>query len=68
MAFKYQVSLALSPKDILLITLNHMDAIRKFIDGQPPIMDQVEHVYQLLLEVSTGITFDYILVKANSKD
>ncbi|XP_045195678.1 protein OSCP1-like isoform X1 [Mercenaria mercenaria] len=50
MAFKYQVSLALCPKDILLITLNHMDAIRKFVDGQANILQQVEHVYRLLLE------------------
>ncbi|XP_060600317.1 protein OSCP1-like isoform X1 [Ruditapes philippinarum] len=50
MAFKYQVSLALCPKDILLITLNHMDAIRKFVDGQTNILQQVEHVYRLLLE------------------
>ena len=51
MAFKYQVSLALCPKDILLITLNHMDAIRNFVKGQSNIEQQVDHVYRLLLEV-----------------
>ena len=51
MAFKYQVSLALCPKDILLITLNHMDAIRNFVKGQANIEQQVDHVYRLLLEV-----------------
>lgn len=50
MAFKYQVSLALCPKDILLITLNHMDAIRNFVKGQSNIEQQVDHVYRLLLE------------------
>lgn len=56
MAFKYQVSLALCPKDILLITLNHMDAIRKFVDGQSSILQQVEHVYRLLLETYGSMT------------
>ena len=51
MAFKYQVSLALCPKDILLITLNHMDAIRNFVKGQANIEQQVDHVYQLLIKV-----------------
>lgn len=50
MAFKYQVFMALCPKDILLITLNHMDAIRKFVDGQQNILQQVEHVHSLLME------------------
>lgn len=56
MAFKYQVSLALCPRDILLITLNHMDAIRKFVDGQANILQQVEHVYRLLLETYGSMT------------
>lgn len=51
MAFKYQVSLCLRPKEIILITLNHMDAIRAFVEGQPNIKQQVDHVYRLLIEV-----------------
>nr|XP_022293633.1 protein OSCP1-like isoform X3 [Crassostrea virginica] len=50
MAFKYQVSLCLRPKEIILITLNHMDAIRAFVEGQPNIKQQVDHVYRLLIE------------------
>ncbi|XP_052284911.1 protein OSCP1-like isoform X2 [Dreissena polymorpha] len=56
MAFKYQVSLSLTPKDILLITLNHMDAIRKFVEGQDTILQQVDHVYRLLLETFGQMT------------
>ncbi|WAR08115.1 OSCP1-like protein, partial [Mya arenaria] len=56
MAFKYQVSLSLTPRDILLITLNHMDAIRKFVDGQDAILQQVEYVYKLLLETFGSMT------------
>ena len=51
MAFKYQISLALQPRDVILITLNHMDAIRAFVDGQSNIRQQVDHVYRLLIEV-----------------
>lgn len=51
MAFKYQVSLCLRPKEIILITLNHMDAIRAFVEGQPNIKQQVDHVYRLLIQV-----------------
>ncbi|KAK3096796.1 hypothetical protein FSP39_003360 [Pinctada imbricata] len=50
MAFKYQISLALQPRDIILITLNHMDAIRSFVNGQTNIRQQVDHVYRLLIE------------------
>ncbi|KAL4233856.1 Protein oscp1 [Mactra antiquata] len=56
MAFKYQVSLALNPKDILLITLNHMDAIKKFVEGQTNIVQQVDHVYTLLLQTFGPMT------------
>lgn len=54
MAFKYQVSLCLRPKEIILITLNHMDAIRAFVEGQPNIKQQVDHVYRLLIAVRGG--------------
>ena len=51
MAFKYQVSLCLCPKDILLITLNHMDAMRKYVQAQSAVRQQVENVYRMLIEV-----------------
>ncbi|KAK6187781.1 hypothetical protein SNE40_005731 [Patella caerulea] len=50
MAIKYQVSLCLRPKDILLSTLNHMDAIRNYIEGAPNIRQQVDHIYRMLIE------------------
>lgn len=48
MAFKYQVSLCLRPTDVLLVTYNHMDAIRSFACDNPAISNQVENVYKLL--------------------
>ncbi|XP_041351278.1 protein OSCP1-like [Gigantopelta aegis] len=58
MAFKYQVSLALRPNDILLITFNHMDAIRSYVESSATIRQQVDNVYSLLIQtfvpMSTG--------------
>ncbi|XP_028415407.1 protein OSCP1-like [Dendronephthya gigantea] len=50
MALKYQVLLSMSPRDILLITLNHMDAVRKFVAGNDHVMEQVNNVYKLLYQ------------------
>ncbi|CAB3980570.1 Hypothetical predicted protein [Paramuricea clavata] len=50
MALKYQVLLSMSPRDILLITLNHMDAVRKFVEGNDNVMELVHNVYKLLYQ------------------
>ena len=52
MAFKYQVLLCPRPKDVLLITFNHLDAIKGFIQDSPAILRQVEETFQQLTEVS----------------
>lgn len=51
MAFKYQVLLCPRPKDILLVSFNHMDAIRDFVKDTPSILAQVDETYQQLIEV-----------------
>ena len=51
MAFKYQVSLCLRPNDILLVTLNHMDNIREFVEKNAEAKSLVENVYRLLAQV-----------------
>lgn len=51
MAFKYQVSLVLRPKDILLITLNHVDALKSSTEDSDNVWKQVEHVCEKLVEV-----------------
>ncbi|XP_074625197.1 protein OSCP1-like [Acropora palmata] len=55
MAFKYQVSLCLRPSDVLLVTYNHMDAIRGFACDNPVISNQVENVYKLLYETYANL-------------
>ncbi|XP_031818029.1 protein OSCP1 isoform X3 [Sarcophilus harrisii] len=51
MAFKYQVLLCPRPKDILLITFNHLDAIKNFVRDSPDIMNQVDETFRHIIEV-----------------
>ncbi|XP_074161266.1 protein OSCP1 isoform X2 [Sminthopsis crassicaudata] len=51
MAFKYQVLLCPRPKDILLITFNHLDAIKNFVRDSPDIMNQVDETFRQIIEV-----------------
>ncbi|KAM4872416.1 protein OSCP1 isoform 1-T1 [Thomomys bottae] len=50
MAFKYQVLLCPRPKDVLLVTFNHLDAIKGFIQDSPTILHQVDETLQQLTE------------------
>ncbi|XP_020894152.1 protein OSCP1 [Exaiptasia diaphana] len=56
MAFKYQVSLCLRPSDVLLVTYNHMDAIRSFVSDNANISAQVENVYKHLYETYADLS------------
>ncbi|KPP61089.1 protein OSCP1-like, partial [Scleropages formosus] len=56
MAFKYQVLLCPRPRDLLLVTFNHMDAIRAFVSDTPAILNQVEETYQQLIKVYTPLS------------
>nr|XP_015204144.1 PREDICTED: protein OSCP1 isoform X1 [Lepisosteus oculatus] len=51
MAFKYQVLLCPRPKDILLVSFNHMDAIKEFIRDSPSILNQVDETFRQLIEM-----------------
>ncbi|XP_066573859.1 protein OSCP1 [Amia ocellicauda] len=51
MAFKYQVLLCPRPKDILLVSFNHMDAIKDFIRDSPSILNQVDETFRQLIEM-----------------
>ncbi|XP_051494182.1 protein OSCP1 isoform X3 [Apus apus] len=52
MAFKYQVLLCPRPKDILLVTFNHLDTIKDFVHDAPGILNQVDETARQLIEVS----------------
>ncbi|TKS88178.1 Protein OSCP1 [Collichthys lucidus] len=51
MAFKYQVFLCPRPKDLLLISYNHIDTIREFVKDTPVIMNQVDETHRKIIEV-----------------
>ncbi|XP_039367764.1 protein OSCP1 isoform X1 [Mauremys reevesii] len=51
MAFKYQVLLCPRPKDILLVTFNHLDAIKDFIRDSPNILNQVDETFRQLIDM-----------------
>ncbi|XP_033013401.1 protein OSCP1 isoform X2 [Lacerta agilis] len=50
MAFKYQVLLCPRPKDLLLITFNHLDAIKDFIYEAPKTLAQVDATFRKLID------------------
>ncbi|KAL4657562.1 protein OSCP1 isoform X2 [Arapaima gigas] len=56
MAFKYQVLLCPRPKDLLLVSFNHMDAIRDFVRDAPSILNQVDETYRQLIEMYTSLS------------
>ncbi|GAA6103035.1 protein OSCP1 [Tachysurus ichikawai] len=56
MAFKYQVLLCPRPKDILLVTFNHMDAIKDFVRDTTSILSQVDETYRQLIEIYTPLS------------
>ncbi|KAJ8334876.1 hypothetical protein SKAU_G00405150 [Synaphobranchus kaupii] len=51
MAFKYQVLLCPRPRDLLLVSFNHLDAIKNFVRDVPGIFNQVEETQRLLIEM-----------------
>lgn len=48
MAVKYQFQSCASPKDILVVTMNHMDGVRKLVQGSPNVQTQIDHAYKWL--------------------
>ncbi|TNN57384.1 Protein OSCP1 [Liparis tanakae] len=56
MAFKYQVFLCPRPKDLLLITYNHMDAIRQRVGHTPVVVNQVDETHRKIIEVYSSLS------------
>ena len=52
MVVKQQVLMCLRPKDILFITLNHLDAIMELVKDNPTTLQQINYVYRLFIKVS----------------
>jgi hypothetical protein len=52
MAVKYQTFLCKQPQDLLLVTLNHIDTMRTFVEDSKQVAEQVDYTYHLLHTVS----------------
>ncbi|XP_006777349.1 PREDICTED: protein OSCP1 isoform X1 [Myotis davidii] len=56
MALKYQVLLCPRPKDVLLVTFNHLDTIRGLIQDNPALLRLVDETLRQLIEVYGGLS------------
>ncbi|KAM3858019.1 protein OSCP1a [Diretmus argenteus] len=56
MAFKYQVLLCPRPRDLLLISYNHIDTIRGFVKDTPVVLNQVDETHRKIIEVYTSLS------------
>ncbi|XP_035537563.1 protein OSCP1a [Morone saxatilis] len=56
MAFKYQVFLCPRPKDLLLISYNHIDAIRELVKDTPAVVNQVDETHRKIIEVYSSLS------------
>ncbi|XP_016074007.1 PREDICTED: protein OSCP1 isoform X1 [Miniopterus natalensis] len=56
MALKYQVLLCPRPKDVLLVTFNHLDAIKGFIQDNPALLHLVDETFRQLIETYRGLS------------
>ncbi|XP_071356933.1 protein OSCP1a [Trachinotus anak] len=56
MAFKYQVFLCPRPKDLLLISYNHIDTIREFVKDTPMVVNQVDETHRKIIEVYSSLS------------
>lgn len=52
MAFKYQVAQCPRPRDLLLITFNHMDGVWCLVKDNPSLVHKINEVQRLITEVS----------------
>ncbi|XP_033951034.1 protein OSCP1a [Pseudochaenichthys georgianus] len=55
MAFKYQIFLCPRPKDLLLITYNHIDTIRELVKDTPVVVNQVDETHRKIIEVYSSL-------------
>ncbi|CAL8292438.1 unnamed protein product [Merluccius merluccius] len=56
MAFKHQLLLCPRPRDLLLISYNHLDWIRDFVDHMPQVQNQVDETHRRTNEVYTSLS------------
>lgn len=57
MVFKYQVVNCQKPQDIILVTLNHLDAIKDSAQPYSDLTSSVKNLYSLLSSVSSILIY-----------
>ncbi|XP_065141180.1 protein OSCP1a [Paramisgurnus dabryanus] len=55
MAFKYQIILCPHPRDLLLVTFNHMDSIKDLVRKSPNLVNQINEAQRQIIEVYTPL-------------
>ncbi|XP_078486000.1 protein OSCP1-like [Ciona intestinalis] len=64
MAVKYQVTQVPDPYSLLHVTLNHLDSVLKFIEGNSAILGKVHYVYNGLVKAYGSLSvFEYIQIR-----
>ncbi|XP_054910960.1 protein OSCP1-like [Poeciliopsis prolifica] len=56
MAFKYQVLLSPRPRDLLLVSYNHLDGARALVRDTPAILNQVDETHRKIIEVYSKLS------------
>ncbi|XP_042566656.1 protein OSCP1a [Clupea harengus] len=56
MALKYQVLLCPRPRDLLLVTFNHIDTIRHFVSHNPRLANQIDESQRQFIEMYKHLT------------
>ncbi|XP_055013560.1 protein OSCP1-like [Boleophthalmus pectinirostris] len=56
MGLKYQVWLCPRPKDLLLISYNHLDSTKKLVQDTPTILNQVHEAHRRVIEAYTSLS------------
>lgn len=65
MALKYQILMACQPLELILITLNHIDAIRNFVSTSA-LQLQVDETYKMLMQTYAHLTIGELHTLRNS--
>lgn len=52
MAVKYQISLISNPRELILVTLNHLDSILPFVSDSQSCTNLIELCYKRLFKVN----------------
>ncbi|KAI5100857.1 protein OSCP1, partial [Silurus meridionalis] len=56
MAFKYQIVLCPRPRDLLLVSFNHMDGVRGLIKDNPRLINSVNEAQRFIIETYTPLS------------